>query len=267
MIIKAKVFPHSKKESVVQKETDFFEVRVKAEPRQGEANKAVINILTKFFNVRTGDIKMIKGTKTRNKVFEIKGIKSQIEKAVDILRQGGVIAYPTDTVYGIGCNAFDEKAVKRILDIKSRANNSALLVAVSDFKMMEQVAFFTEKDRKFMEKFLPGPVAFILSKKPEISDLVTAKKKTLGVRIPDNKETIEIIKKARFPIITTSANFSGKKPVVKSKDIDLEVDFVVEGKCKYKKPSTIVDLINKTIIREGEGAIKVKKALNAEFSL
>ncbi|MBU4022999.1 threonylcarbamoyl-AMP synthase, partial [Patescibacteria group bacterium] len=257
----------SKKESVIQKETDFFEVRVKAEAKQGQANKSVINILAEFFNLKTDDIKIIKGAKTRNKVFEIKGVKNQIEKAVEILKKGGIIAYPTDTVYGIGCNALDNKAVKKVLGIKDRPANSALLIAVSDFKMMEDIVFFTKKEHGFMEKFLPGPITFILPKKSKISDLVTAGKKTLGVRIPDSKETMEIIKQAGFPIITTSANVSGKKPAVKSRDIDLKVDFVVEGKCKYKKPSTIVDLINKIIIREGEEAEKVRKALNAEFSL
>ncbi|MBU1046087.1 threonylcarbamoyl-AMP synthase [Patescibacteria group bacterium] len=267
MIIKVKVFPNSKKESVVQKEADFFEVRVKAKPKQGEANKAVINILAKFFNVKLGDVKIIKGAKVKNKVFEIRGVKSQIEKAGEILKKGGIIAYPTDTVYGIGCNAFDDKAVKKILDIKGRVPNNALLVAVSDFRMMEEIVFVKEKERRFMEKFLPGPIAFILPKKPKISDLVTGGKKTIGIRMPDSKETLEIITKAGFPIITTSANFSGKKPAVKSEDIDLKVDFVVEGKCKYKKPSTIVDLIKKTIVREGEGAEKIKKALSTEFSL
>jgi L-threonylcarbamoyladenylate synthase len=267
MIIKVKVFPKSKKESVIQKQTDFFEVRVRPEAKQGQANDAVVNILADFFNINVKSIKMIKGGKSKNKVFEIKGIRNQIETAAEILKEGGVIAYPTDTVYGIGCDIFNNKAIKKILELKKREQNNSLLVAVSDFKMMADIAIFSEKERKFMGKFLPGPVAFILPRKHNISDLVTGKRNTLGVRMPDNKETLEIIKQAGFPIITTSANISGQKPVIKSEDIDLKVDFVVEGKCKYKKPSTIVDLINKKIIRQGQWSEKVEKALNAGNSL
>ncbi|PIS34696.1 MAG: threonylcarbamoyl-AMP synthase [Parcubacteria group bacterium CG08_land_8_20_14_0_20_43_9] len=267
MLIKTKVFPDSKKESVIQKETDFFEVRVKAEAKQGEANKAVMSALSKFFNVSVSHIKIVKGAKSRNKVFEIRGVKSQIEKAVEVLKNGGIIAYPTDTVYGIGGNAFDNKVVQRILDLKGRSEDRALLVAVSDFKMMAAIVFITEKEKRFMEKFLPGPVAFILPKKSRISDLVTGGKNTVGIRMPDNKEALEIIRRAGFPIISTSANISGRKPAVKSADIDLEADFMVEGKCKHKKPSTIVDLVNKAIIREGAESEGVKKALKAEFSL
>ncbi|MCX6738419.1 MAG: L-threonylcarbamoyladenylate synthase [Candidatus Parcubacteria bacterium] len=267
MIIKVKVFPKSKKESVIQKQTDLFEVRVKVEAKQGEANNAVINILADFFNVNVKSINMIKGGKSKNKVFEIKGIKNQIEIAVEILKKGGVIAYPTDTVYGIGCHIFNNKAIERILELKKRDKNNSLLVAVSDFEMMSDIAVFTEKERKFMGKFLPGPIAFILPKKSNISDLVTGKRNTLGVRIPDNKETLAIIKQAGFPIITTSANISGQKPIIMGKDIDLKVDFVVEGKCKYKKPSTIVDLINKKILRQGQWAERVEQLLNTEDSL
>jgi L-threonylcarbamoyladenylate synthase len=267
MIIKVKVFPKSKKESVIQKQTDLFEVRVKADAKQGEANNAVINILADFLNVNVKSINMIKGGKSKNKVFEIKGIKNQIEKAVEILKKGGVIAYPTDTVYGIGCDVFNNKAIKKILEIKKRDQNNSLLVAVSDFKMMASIVIFTEKERKFMEKFLPGPITFILPKKSNISNLVTGKRNNLGVRMPDNKEALEIIRQAGFPIITTSANISGQKPVSESRDIDLIVDFVVEGKCKYKKPSTIVDLINKRIIRQGQWVERVEKSLKTEDTL
>jgi len=186
----------------------------------------------------------------------------QIEKAVKILKQSGMIAYPTDTVYGIGCNIFDQKAVKRIFELKGRDFYKPLSIAVSDFKMLEQMVFITEQEKEILEKLLPGPFTVILPKKPIISDLITAGSEFVGIRIPEHKIVFEIIQKADFPIITTSANVSGKEPPINPKEVDLEVDFVVEGECKYKKPSTVIDLKNRRIIREGVEIKKVKQILD-----
>jgi L-threonylcarbamoyladenylate synthase len=189
-------------------------------------------------------------------------IKNQIEKAVMVLKKGGIIAYPTDTVYGIGCNIFDEKAIKRIFILKNRSFDKPLSVAVCDFQMLEELAIITEQDKKILKKFLPGPITFILPKKPIVSDLVTAGKKSVGIRIPEHEIVFEIIKRANFPIITTSANVSGKKSPIDAEEVDLEVDFMVEGECKHKKPSTVIDLKNRKIIRQGIKRKKIKQILD-----
>ena len=181
--------------------------------------------------------------------------REQISNGVEILKKGGVIAYPTDTVYGIGCNIFDEKAVKRVFELKGRNYNQPLSVAVSNFKMLEQLAFITEKEKEILQKLLPGPFTIILPKKPVVSGLVTADSELVGLRIPDYKQVIEMINKAGFPIVTTSANLSGKEPPVRAEEVDLEVDFVVEGECKHKEPSTVIDLKDRKVIREGAGKI------------
>lgn len=180
-------------------------------------------------------------------------IKNQIETAIKILERGGIIAYPTDTIFGIGCNIFDEEAVKRIFELKERDFNKPLSIAVSDFEMLESLVFITKQEKKILEKILPGPFTIILSKRPIVSNLITAGSEFVGIRIPEYKIILELIEKAGFPIITTSANISGKKSPFNSKEVDLKVDFVVEGDCEHKKPSTVIDLKNKKIIRQGVG--------------
>jgi len=180
---------------------------------------------------------------------------NQIKKAVQILKKGGIIAYPTDTVFGIGCNIFDKEAVRRIFELKGRDFNKPLSIAVFDFKMLESLVFITKEEQKILKKILPGPFTIILPKKPIVSSLITAKSEFVGIRIPEYKIVLELIKKASFPIITTSANVSGKKSPFNSKEVDLKVDFMVEGECEHKKPSTVIDLKNRKIIRQGAGKI------------
>jgi|AntAceMinimDraft_16_1070373.scaffolds.fasta_scaffold29664_3 L-threonylcarbamoyladenylate synthase len=259
MFIKVKVFPKSKKTSVIQKSNNSFEIRIKSKPERGEANKEVMRALAVFFNIRLNQIRLIKGKKQRNKIFELPSIPNQIERAVDVLKRGGIIAYPTDTVYGVGCNIFDEKAIKRIFRLKKRNFDKPLSVAVCDFKMLEQLVVITEKDKKIIKRLLPGPTTVILPKKPIVSDLITNGTDYIGIRIPKDIIALEIIKKSGFPIISTSANISGQEPVNSAEKVDLKVDFVVKGKCKYKKPSTIIDFKNKKIIRQGAGKINIWK--------
>jgi len=187
---------------------------------------------------------------------------NQTDKAVEILKKGGIIAYPTDTVYGIGCNIFDEKAVKKIFKLKGRDFNNPLPVAVSSLKMLEDLAFLTDQDKEIIQKLLPGPIMVILPKKPKVSDLITNGSKFVGIRIPEHEQAIEIIKQAGFPIITTSANLSGEEPVTEAEKVDLKVDFVVKGECKHKIPSTVIDLKNNRILRQGAGVVREQGSEN-----
>jgi len=185
----------------------------------------------------------------------------QILKAVEILKLGGVIAYPTETVYGLGANIFNELAIRRIFEIKGRLINKPISVAVSSFEMLESIACVSLENRKIIGKLLPGPITIILPKKEIVSSLLTGGTDFIGIRFPENKTAKEIIEKVGFPITATSANFSGEKEITEAKDITLSVDFIVKGKCKYKKPSTILDLIERRILREGAGIEKVREIL------
>jgi len=186
---------------------------------------------------------------------------NQIEKAVEILKLGGVVAYPTETVYGIGANIFDDLALRRVFEIKRRPLNKPISVAVSSFEMLETIAWVSREERKIIRELLPGPVTVILPKKEIVSPLLTGGSEFLGIRFPESRIAREIIKKAGFPITSTSANFSGEKEISEAENINLDVDFVVKGKCKYKKPSTVVDLVRKKILREGPEVEKVRRIL------
>lgn len=193
-------------------------------------------------------------------------LSEQVKKAVSTLKKGGIIAYPTETVYGLGCNIFDKKAVKKLIKLKGRDFDKPLSVAVADWQMFEELALLTTKEKKIAQKLLPGPFTFILPKTKKVPDFVTAGSEFVGIRFPADKKVQAIIQEAGFPIITTSANFSSQPSPVKLEKIDskicLRVDFVVRGKCRYKTPSTIIDLKNRKIIRKGAGFKKVKEIFN-----
>ncbi|MGC9517563.1 MAG: L-threonylcarbamoyladenylate synthase [Methanomicrobiales archaeon] len=168
-----------------------------------------------------------------------------IETVIDILREGGIIIYPTDTVYGIGANIYNENAIKKVYSIKKRDLNKPLSICVSDIDEIYKIAYTDHNSRKFINKLLPGPYTVILNKKENVPDILTAGSDKIGVRIPDSK--ICSLISSEFPITTTSANLSGKK-VLKSIDeilnefgevFDIVIDF---GTIKDNKPSTVVDL-------------------------
>ena len=182
--------------------------------------------------------------------------KNKIEKIIEILKNGGVILYPTDTVYGIGANIFDKNAVKRVYSIKKRNYNMPLSVCVSNADEIEKIAYLNSDLRKFINNIFPGPFTVILEKKDHVPDIITAGSKKIGVRIPDSKLCMELSKE--FPITTTSANISGEKILESVYDILRELgdvfDAVIEvHSLKNTIPSTVVDLTGSKpkILRKG----------------
>ncbi|GAB4306140.1 MAG: L-threonylcarbamoyladenylate synthase [Methanobacteriaceae archaeon] len=182
--------------------------------------------------------------------------KNKIEKIIEILKNGGVILYPTDTVYGIGANIFDKNAVKRVYSIKKRNYDMPLSVCVSNADEIEKIAYLNSDLRKFINNIFPGPFTVILQKKDHVPDIITAGSKKIGVRIPDSKLCMELSKE--FPITTTSANISGEKILESVDDILRELgnvfDAVIEAhSLKNTIPSTVVDLTGSKpkILRKG----------------
>ncbi len=149
-------------------------------------------------------------------------MKISVEKAAEIIKKGGVVIYPTDTVYGLGANALDEKAVRKVFEIKKRDFKKPISVIVRDLEMAKRVASFSKNTEKILKKILPGPVTVILYKKKILPDILTGGSKKIGLRIPDCNFTKKLMSKLDFPITTTSANISGKP---------------IKG-----KPSTVIDL-------------------------
>lgn len=170
---------------------------------------------------------------------------SVINEAIEVMANGGVILYPTDTVYGLGADIFNKAAVKRIFNIKKRNPLKPLSILVSNKEAIEHVAWVNLRDRPYINKYLPGPYTLILNKKPLVLRVVTGGSTNVGVRIPD----CEIAQKLAsiFPIITTSANVSNQKTLNTPEDIlsqlSEEVDLVIDvGELENNMPSTIINL-------------------------
>lgn len=168
-----------------------------------------------------------------------------IHEAINVLADGGVVLYPTDTVYGLGANIFDNKAVRRIFEIKKRSFIKPLSILVSDVEIIGLVARVSRSQRKTLEDYLPGPYTFILNKQNIVPRYVTGGLKNVGVRVPDNQIACRLA--SIFPITTTSANISDDEVLSNPKEIleqlDCEVDFVIDvGDLKSSSPSCIIDL-------------------------
>lgn len=176
-------------------------------------------------------------------------VGNDIARAAGIVKTGGVIAYPTETVYGIGAPATDVGALQRVYQIKNRPLNQPLSIAVSSMEMLKSVAKVECED--FILKFLPGPVTVILKKNKILPDILTARSKYVGIRWPDNKMALDLINQTG-PIVSTSANLHGEKDPVRAEEVKIPVDYVLDGgPCKYGAPSTIVDLHEYIVVRKG----------------
>lgn len=143
-----------------------------------------------------------------------------IEKAVSLLSRGEIIAFPTDTVYGVGGDIFSETAIDRIYRLKNRPTNKPINALISSENQLKMIVESIPADaRSIIKKFWPGPLTIILKKNTEVSDKVTCSLDTIGVRMPNNRVALEIIKKFEKPLATTSANISGQPSPLTADDV------------------------------------------------
>lgn len=191
--------------------------------------------------------------------------ESELNKIKEILDNDGVIIFPTDTVYGIACNCFSEKAIKKVFDIKKRPENKPINVLSNSLDKIKLVSKnINEKEKFLIDKYMPGALTIILDKNEKVSDILTAGLDTIGVRIPKNNISLRILENVSYPLATTSANISGDSAGIKISDFLKEFDGVVDaiidgGETDLKVASTIVrvESDNKLkIIREGTLKIK-----------
>ena len=186
-----------------------------------------------------------------------------LQKASDILKLGGMIIYPTDTLYALGGDALSEELIQKVFTAKNRPLSKPLPIAVSDIRMMEKFAKINNDVKKIVDKFLPGAVTIILKKK-KLPESLTSGLNKVAVRIPGNKAAIELIRISGRPLISTSANFTGNPPPISIEEVPLELgaDLALDhGVLGERVPSTIVDLTGKPrIVREGK--ISNKKILS-----
>ena len=178
-----------------------------------------------------------------------------IDEAINVLADGGIVLYPTDTVYGLGANIFDKKAVKRVFEIKQRSPLKPLSILVSDVDAIDLVAKVSVMQKEVINQYLPGPYTFILKKREIVPRVVTSGSSLVGVRVPDNEIACGLA--TIFPITTTSANLSDDEVLSNPKDIlnqlDCEVDLVIDvGDLASNHASKVIDLSNSSpkIIRK-----------------
>lgn len=183
----------------------------------------------------------------------------KLKEPANIIREGGIVIFPTETVYGIGTNGFNEESIRKIYEIKKRDFSKPISLLVSSMEMVKMVAEdISDLEYALMEKFWPGPFTIILKKKKTVPDILTANGDTVGVRMPSGEIAKKIIEYAGVPIATPSANISGKPSGTNIgniiKDFDGKVDCIIDsGESKLGVASTIVKVINNVpyILREG----------------
>ena len=187
--------------------------------------------------------------------------KKAISRAMDILEKGGLIIYPTETLYGIGADATSDKAVKKVIAVKKRSASKYIIIAVSDMKMARRYAVITRRAEILANTFMPGPLTLVVETKTN--------RRKIRFRIPDNKFVISVIRKLGKPITTTSANISGGDNLYKIKDIikvfDGKVDLIIDaGNIPRRKPSTVFDTTTMEVVREGHIS---KKQIDAALKM
>ncbi len=186
-------------------------------------------------------------------------IRGQIDRGIAILKRGGLVAFPTDTVYGLGACYSDYKAVERIFRVKQRPRNMALPLLLAEVDQIAEVAEYVSPAAWLViRRFLPGALTVVLPKSDAVPDIVTGGSRTVAVRIPAHPVAVALIKGIGAPVIGTSANVSGKPSAVTADEVysqfGNEIDMVIDGgRCPGGRESTIVDVTGEVprVLREG----------------
>ena len=186
-----------------------------------------------------------------------------INKAVNILRNGGVIIYPTDTVYGIGCDIFNKEALERIFAIKNDAGSKLFSFICSDLKDIAKYAKVSDYAYRMMKHLLPGPYTFILPAAKQVPKKLWSKRKTVGIRVPNHPISLSIVKELGHPIISTSAtNRKGEvvyDPFEIKNIFNSQVDLMLASGNLVGAPSSVIDLSDDEpeVVREGAGDVSL----------
>jgi tRNA threonylcarbamoyl adenosine modification protein (Sua5/YciO/YrdC/YwlC family) len=186
-----------------------------------------------------------------------------IQRAVDILAKGGLVVYPTDTNYGIGCDILNKKAIERIYQLKQRDKSKPFSFICSELKNISHYAKVSNYAYKTMKRLLPGPYTFILEGSKLVPRIMLTKRKTAGIRVPDHKICLELVRGLGNPIITTSATMPDgstlNDPSLIHEMFGNRIDLVIDGDIVPGNPSSVISLINDLpeIIRKGLGDVSI----------
>ena len=185
-----------------------------------------------------------------------------IERAAEVMRGGGVIVYPTDTVYGLGCDIMNAQAVNRIIRIKGRDPKKPLSFICADLTHISRYAMVSNFAYRILKRFLPGPYTFVLPASREVPKLLRSKSKTVGIRIPDHPVPQSLVKEMGNPILSTSANRSNEEVITDPDELRVslgkEVDIIMDSGILPVLPSSVISLVDDepVILREGAGHLQ-----------
>ncbi len=186
-----------------------------------------------------------------------------VRKVVEVLEKGGMIGYPTDTIYGAGCDLFNPEAIRKIHRLKKIEKNKPLSFICSDLKDISRYAFVSNSAYKIMKHLLPGAYTFVLKATKLVPKVAMTKQNTVGIRIPDNRICLSLVRELGHPIISTSVSKPGEGLYSDPADIDerfgKQLDLVIDGGVIVAEHSTIIDLTDDipNVIREGKGDVSL----------
>ncbi|MBM4313114.1 MAG: threonylcarbamoyl-AMP synthase [Deltaproteobacteria bacterium] len=184
-----------------------------------------------------------------------------IRRAVDILKGGGIIIYPTDTVYGMGCDLFNKRGIERIYDVQQRNRKQPLSFICSDLKDISRYTRVSDEAYKIMRRLLPGPYTFILEASRIVPKIILPKRQTTGIRIPDNRICQTLVAEMGSPIISTSVKDGDGEllsdPRVIEELFSKKVDMIIDGGIIAAAPSSVISLLAEgvEVIRAGKGDV------------
>lgn len=182
-----------------------------------------------------------------------------VDRAVEVLRRAGVIVYPTDTIYGLGCDVASKAAVERIRRIKGRDADKPMSFVCSDLVQISRYGHVSNFVHRILKRFLPGPYTFVLTATRETPRVLQSKQKTVGVRMPDHPVPLALVERLGNPVVSTSANESNEEVVTNPADLERifgnRVDLIMECGTLPVQASSVVSLVDDTveILREGQG--------------
>ncbi len=184
-----------------------------------------------------------------------------IKKAVEILQQGGLVIYPTDTVYGLGCSLFNKKGIERIYEIKRHNKKQPLSFICADLKEISRYAKVSDFAYKTMKRLLPGPYTFILEASRTVPKIILPKRQAVGIRVPDNSICLTMVGELGEPVINSSVKNEQGEYIGDPREIEEKfrrrVDLVIDGGILSSEPSSVISLVEDEIevVRTGKGDI------------
>ena len=184
----------------------------------------------------------------------------KVRQALEVLERGGLIAYPTDTVYGLGCDLMNKGAIERLYQMKSMQKAKSLAFICHDLGDIAKYAVVDNWAYRILKRFLPGPYCFILPATREVPKMVLSKQKTVGIRVPNHPVVTTLARELGRPIISSTANAPGEEAFIdpaELRDFFHGLDLVLDGGVCGVDPTTVVDLSNGhvEIVREGAGPV------------